>query len=174
MKTRFAFSLAIFVSLVGAIAQQPNAAQEQKKTFFQRMFGPDAQVNSASNGPVPKGDSPVPKEDTWHLYTVEQRPAGTSIGADDALRLAIGEHVAEVKYLIGDYKVTASGGNRAVLRSMNKDLKVRVIAEYSAPAAPPAEGTELTLDQSRGLLIQRVLKTADGPLSVYVRDISQP
>jgi hypothetical protein len=69
-------------------------------------------------------------------------PSGRLIALEEAVSLG-GVEKGEPVYLSGQFVVTASGRNRAVLRSVQggaASLITRVIVEYGAGSAPPAQG----------------------------------
>jgi hypothetical protein len=86
-------------------------------------------------------------------------------------------------YLQGDFVVTASGQNRAVLRSNTSGGEViiggkatgtRVIVQFPTGSRPPTEGSTLSRDSRRPFLITDVKKGADGQVNVFVREITKP
>lgn len=73
----------------------------------------------------------------------------------------------------GDFKVTAAGDNRAILRVGGEDT-TRIIAEFPAGINPPGEGSSISRDESRPFQITDIRRGADGNVNVYVREIVAP
>ena len=111
-------------------------------------------------------------------------PRGRLLNVPDMQALAgqrvTGEHV----YLQGNFVVTASGQNRAVLRAQGalaenlglggKTGSTRVIVEFPSGNPPPSEGSTFARDLRRPFLITDVRKGADGQVNVYVREVTRP
>ncbi|MEP6673238.1 MAG: hypothetical protein ABJF10_29075 [Chthoniobacter sp.] len=171
MKTLLAISFVIALPGLRLLGEEPAAQPGQQITFFQRMFGPNAAAQPAAlnNPPAqPKNVSLI----GWPLFPAGQLPAGQAVNDLAAARLPVGNYANQTLYLVGDFRVTASADRRAVLRSMHDNL--RIIAEYTPWNPAPADKAPLTLDESRGLLIRRIERNADGFLTFFVRDIVQP
>jgi hypothetical protein len=81
--------------------------------------------------------------------------------------------VGERLYLRGEFRVTASGSNRAVLRDATKpdDQSPRVVVEYPAGSVPPPERTSFVRDNARPYLISDVRRGQDGVVTIYVKEI---
>jgi len=87
-------------------------------------------------------------------------------------------------YLRGSFVVTASGGNRAVLRSHSSlalgnlikggSGSIRIIVDYPVGTVPPAEGASFSRDESRPFQISEIRRGNDGNINVYVREITAP
>jgi hypothetical protein len=104
-------------------------------------------------------------------------PKGRIVEPRDTDDLAAKGLAGERLYLRGDFIVTASGENRAVLRTQNGATgrgSVRVIAEFPAGLQPPAEGSAFARDEARPFQITDVRKGADGQVNVYVREVTTP
>lgn len=121
---------------------------------------------------------------SWPTYTAGQMPRGRLLNLPDTQELAGRGVAGERIYLQGNFIVTASGGNRAVLRSQNalgenlglggRTTKTRVIVEFPSGAAPPSEGSTFSRDSRRPFLITDVRKDREGQVNVYVREITKP
>lgn len=113
---------------------------------------------------------------TWRTYPAGQAPAARAVSLEEAGPIADRGDVGERLYLRGDFRVTASGANRAVLRDANKsdDQSPRVVVEYPAGAVPPPERERFSRDASRPYLITDVRRGADGVVTIYVREIINP
>ena len=86
-------------------------------------------------------------------------------------------------YLQGSFVVTASGQDRAVLRSQaalpenlgigGRSSNTRIIVEFPSGSRPPSEGSTLSRDSRRPFLVTEVRKTSDGQVNVYVREVTR-
>jgi len=120
----------------------------------------------------------------WPTYTPGQMPRGRLLNIPDMTEIAGRNVSGERIYLQGNFVVTASGQNRAVLRSQGamaetldlggKTGSTRVIVEYPTGDRPPAEGATFSRDSRRPFLITDVRKGADGLVNVYVREVTRP
>ncbi|MEY5025789.1 MAG: hypothetical protein RLZZ244_1317 [Verrucomicrobiota bacterium] len=113
---------------------------------------------------------------SWKTYRPGQQPPGRVVSADQALALA-GRNDAGQLYLRGQFVVTASGNNRAVLRQARSDDRLpptRVIVEYPAGSLPPQQGSSIARDEGRGFEIREVRRGADGQVNIFVRDVHAP
>jgi hypothetical protein len=110
-------------------------------------------------------------------------PRGRLIGVPDTSDIAEKGVGGERIYLQGSFVVTASGQNRAVLRSQaavaetlgikGRTSNIRIIAEFPAGARPPSEGSTFSRDSRRPFQITEVRKSADGQVNVYVREVTR-
>lgn len=128
--------------------------------------------------PAP-GNVPNAPGTTWRTYAPGQAPAARSVTPVEALALADRGDIGERVYLKGDFRVTASGENRAVLRDRAAGApnpspadSVRIIVEFPPGAVPPAENSLISRDPSRPLQIRDVRRGADGQVNIYVREIT--
>jgi len=118
----------------------------------------------------------------WRTYPPGQMPRGRVILPSDAAPLAESGLGGERLYLRGNFVVTASEENRAVLRPQSGVLSAllrqssgtRVIVEYPSGFEPPAEGSTLVRDDNRPFMITDVRRGADGQINLYVREITTP
>jgi hypothetical protein len=117
---------------------------------------------------------------TWRTYAPGQIPRGRVIEAADAAPLAETGVGGERLYLRGDFVVTASEENRAVMRLAGGDASsitpragaTRIIVQYPAGMEPPAEGSSVARDEDRPFMITDVRRGADGQINLYVREIT--
>jgi hypothetical protein len=132
-----------------------------------------------ASAPAP-GTIPTAPGTTWRTYQPGRMPAARSITAGEAGELAGRGDLGEKLYLQGDFRVTASGENRAVLRdraagaggaSPSPVDAVRIIVEYPAGAVPPGENSTFTRDPSRPFEVRDIRRGADGQVNIYVREI---
>ncbi len=111
----------------------------------------------------------------WETYPAGQMPRGRLVGVNESAALAGQPVSGDRVYLSGDFVVTASGTNRAVLRSNSgaTGATTRVIVEYPAGSQPPTEGNQVSRGGERPFLITDVRKTADGTVNISVREITR-
>ncbi len=115
----------------------------------------------------------TPPAAPWTVYEPGRMPRGRLLDIDTARDLPA-ESTGEVQYLAGDFQVSASGQNRAVLRESGGPQNVRVIVDFPGNAAPPAEGETVQRDAQRPFQITNVERGPDGQVNVYVREITRP
>ncbi len=118
----------------------------------------------------------------WRTYTRGQQPPGRTITPAEASAMADrGGELPERLYLRGDFVVTASGDNRAVLRApsapgdvgRNGTGAARIIVEFPPSSLPPAEGSTLSRDENEGFEVREVRRGGDGQINIYVREITR-
>lgn len=114
----------------------------------------------------------------WNVYQPGRMPRGKLVSLDDARNMANAPSDG-ITYLSGDFQVRASGENasgqkRAVLRGQRGQKNIRVIVDFPAGSAPPAEGETVSRDDQRPFQITSVEKDADGQINVYVREVTRP
>jgi hypothetical protein len=112
---------------------------------------------------------------SWRTYAPGQAPPGRTLGLEDVAALADRGEIGERLYLRGDFRVTASSPNKAVLRDANKpdDQSPRVLVEYPSGAVAPAERERLSRDSSRPYQIYNVRRGPDGVVTIWVKEITQ-
>ena len=110
----------------------------------------------------------------WPLYDPGRMPRGRLLDASAARNLAGQGATTEPVYLSGEFNVASSAGGRAVLSGRRAPRNVRIIADFPAGAASPAQGETLQRDSSRPFRIDRVEQGPDGLINVYVREITRP
>ncbi|MDR3405989.1 MAG: hypothetical protein P4L99_26120 [Chthoniobacter sp.] len=110
---------------------------------------------------------------TWRTYAPGQAPPARGISLDEVGSLADRGDVGERLYLRGEFRVTASGTSRAVLRDATRpdDQSPRIVVEYPAGAVPPQEKDRFVRDAARPYLISDIRRGADGVVTIYVREI---
>jgi len=151
-----------------AVVQSPNGVQ--LTPFLQSAPAPVLTNNGAS----------------WRTYAPGQMPRGRVIQPGEAAPLAESGLGGERLYLRGNFVVTASEENRAVLRPQGGTLSnltsfikpgagaTRVIVQYPAGVQPPVEGAAFSRDETRPFMITDVRRGADGQINLYVREITTP
>lgn len=121
---------------------------------------------------------------TWKTYVPGQLPAGKAVSPSEASTLADRGEVSEKIYLKGNFVVTASGENRAVLRASGTSATsgdsgkagggaARIIVEYPPSAVPPPEGSTFARGETAGFEIRDVRRGADGQINIYVREVTR-
>ena len=98
------------------------------------------------------------------------------ISATDAAALADRGEPAERTYLHGEFRVTASDKNRAIMRELSagtESVGPRIIVDYPAGAVPPAESSTTARDTARPLQSRSVQRDAKGNLNIYAFEIIQ-
>ncbi|SRR5579862_614439 len=135
----------------------------------------------SKNAPAP----PNPDAATWRTYSPGQMPRGRLVGTDELSSLADRMVGGERLYLRGQFVVTASEENRAVLRlrgSLGSALShivkpgsgsPRIIVDFPGGFVPPPEGSNLSRDESRPFQIIDVRRGSDGEINVYAREVTQ-
>jgi hypothetical protein len=116
--------------------------------------------------------SATPRGD-WSLYAAGQLPQGKPLKDVEAAQLA-GGSITDRLYLIGTFTVTASGPDRAVMRTTGQEEPIRIVAIYPPTIPPPPEGATLERDGSRGFEITDVRRGSDGQITIHVREITRP
>ncbi len=119
----------------------------------------------------------------WPTYAPGQMPRGRLANVPDMPELASRGVAGERVYLQGSFVVTASGQDRAVLRSQaalpenlgigGRSSNTRIIVEFPSGSRPPSEGSTLSRDGRRPFLVTEVRKTSDGQVNVYVREVTR-
>lgn len=115
----------------------------------------------------------------WQTYSPGQMPRGRLLGVRETQQMADRGTGGERVYLQGNFVVTASGQNRAVLRSqgggplgIGGTQNIRVIVDFPAGSNPPGEGSSVSRGADRPFLITDIKRTADGQVNVHVREIT--
>ncbi len=132
----------------------------------------ELQPFTADPAPVPAAAPAVASN--WPLYDPGRMPRGRLLDASAARNLAGQGPTTQPVYLSGEFNVAGTTGGRAVLRGRRAPRNVRIIADFPANSAPPAEGETLRRDSSRPFRIDRVEEGPDGIVNVYVREITRP
>jgi hypothetical protein len=119
----------------------------------------------------------------WETYAPGQMPRGRLANVPDMSELASRGVGGERIYLQGSFVVTASGQDRAVLRSQAalpenlgmgaRSSNTRIIVQFPSGSRPPSEGSTLSRDSRRPFLVTEVRKTSDGQVNVYVREVTR-
>jgi hypothetical protein len=109
----------------------------------------------------------------WRTYAPGQAPPAKTVSLDEVGTLADRGEVNERLYLKGEFRVTASGTSRAVLRDATRpdDQSPRIVVEYPPGDVPPQERERFTRDAARPYQVSDVRRGADGVITIYVREI---
>jgi hypothetical protein len=119
---------------------------------------------------------------SWKTFPPGKMPIGRLIATSDLKEIADNGTAGERIYLKGQFVVNFSDSNRAVLRPRGKlsdsvlhfgAAPTRIIVEFPAGYAPPAQGSTVSRDEARPLEITQVQKQEDGQLNVFAREIMQ-
>lgn len=117
----------------------------------------------------------------WRTYQRGQQPPGRSITPSEASKMADHGGIAEHLYLRGDFVVTASGDNRAVLRApaslgeVSRDgvSSTRILVEFPPSAELPSVGSTLSRGEAEGFEVREVRRGQDGQINIFVREITR-
>jgi hypothetical protein len=126
---------------------------------------------------IAAASAPGASAGSWRIYHPSQMPRGRLIESSEATRLAETGLSGERIYLSGQFVVTASGENRAVLRPSIGGKPAgtsRVIVEFPPGYAPPTDGSRVARDEQRPFQITDVRRSTDGQVNIYVREITAP
>jgi len=146
---------------------------------------PVADATPAPDPSPPPSTAVLPSSSgSWPVYEPGRMPRGRLLNVKDVPSKGGGDAAGERSYLQGNFVVTASGPNRAVLRTQGaiteaigfggRSGNVRVIVEFPPGARPPAEGATFSRDARRPFQITDVREGADGQVNVYVREVTRP
>ena len=125
-----------------------------------------------ASSPTPGANSRIA---SWQTYRPGQFPRGRLIDAGQGSTLADQGIGTDPIYLRGDFMVTASRENRAVLRPKQAgNENVRIIVEFPKGLPVPQEGDSVGRSTDRPFQIVDVRRGADGQVNIYVREITAP
>lgn len=110
---------------------------------------------------------------SWTLHQPGQMPRGRLLDMAGA-RAMKGGNAAEKAYLRGEFKVSAAGQGRAVLRGAAGARDARVIVDFPDGASVPSEGETFSRDEQRPFEITSVEEDAEGQVNIYVREVTRP
>lgn len=141
-------------------------------------------IPSATPTPAP-AETPEPKtiaaagSRNWQVYQPGRMPRGRLLGPGDLAAIAKKGTGGERIYLQGEFNVTASGADRAVLRAPQRGFgsrtdKIRIIVQYPNGMSAPPDGTSLARDARRPFQIMDIRESTGGQINVYVREITKP
>jgi hypothetical protein len=110
----------------------------------------------------------------WSVYEPGRMPRGRLVDLDAARGLAGNSAEQGLTYLSGDFQVSASGADRAVLRGARGQQNIRVIVDFPTGSTPPPMGGNVNRDAQRPFQITSVEQGSDGQINVYVREVTRP
>ena len=134
---------------------------------------PAEMPTAATEVPATVEAAPATPVRQWTLHQPGQMPRGRLVDMDGARGMAR-QSAGERSYLRGDFKVTAAGPGRAVLRGTAGGRNARVIVDFPDGAAVPAEGESFSRDNQRPFEITSVEEGPDGQVNIYVREVTRP
>jgi len=106
-------------------------------------------------------------ETDWELYSPGAFPQGWILPIDKIVA-AYGQ--TKCLYLVGDFKVTAAGQSRCILR--NNDFPTfRFVVDFPKSVLPPKENTLITRTSQEPLLVSSIKTGTDGQTTVYLHEI---
>lgn len=132
--------------------------------------------------------SPTPGVTTtagnWRTYAPSQMPRGRLVTLSDASELADRGTGGERLYLRGNFFVSFSSDNRAVLRpnsslgnalaTVTNSSPPRVIVEYPAGIPAPNKNATFSRDEQRPFEITGVRREPNGQINIFAREITKP
>jgi hypothetical protein len=135
----------------------------------------------SSPTPNPGGSS----GSAWRTYAPGRMPRGRLMATSEAGDLAERGTGGERIYLRGSFVVTAVSGNKAVLRpnsgtlanafaAVTRQGNARVIVEFPAGSALPAENATVSRDELRPFEVRDIRRTSDGQINIYAREVTTP
>lgn len=139
---------------------------------------PSAPSPTASPTPAPAIANTAGRK--WQTFDPGKMPRGRLVGVREMPQMAEKGVAGERMYLQGNFMVTASGKDRAVLRSRQPVVfggsarNVRIIVDFPEGVAPPPEGASFSRDASRPFQITDISQADDGQINVRVREITKP
>jgi hypothetical protein len=164
----------------GILAKKSPATTPPKPTYSP---GPASGTTPASTPPAVAvtqpflASSPTPgansRAATWQTYRPGQFPRGRLIDVGQSSTLVDQGIGTEPVYLRGDFTVTASRENRAVLRTKQTGIDTaRIIVEFPKGLPVPQEGDSVQRAADRPFQVVDVRRGADGQINIYVREIT--
>ena len=134
---------------------------------------PTAEV-APTSAPAPPKTTDAGGSRNWQTYDPGRIPRGRLIAISDVANLAKRGTGGERMYLHGSFEVSASGNQRAVLRSLKRASNVRIILQYPEGMEPPPDGSQMLRDARRPLQILDVRESTGGQINVYAREVTRP
>jgi len=133
---------------------------------------------TAALQPFPAATTPASIATTaarqWSVYEPGRMPRGRLVDLDAARGLAGSSVEQGLTYLAGDFQVSASGADRAVLRGARGQQNIRVIVDFPTGSTPPPQGGNVSRDAQRPFQVTSVEQGTDGLINVYVREVTRP
>ena len=117
----------------------------------------------------------------WTVYEPGRMPRGRLLTSSDVSEVAAKGSSGERIYLHGNFNVTASGGDRAVLRPSQRSSGlgsrsdgIRIIVQYPTGMKAPSDGSFVSRDSRRPFQVMDVRESTGGQINVYVREVTKP
>jgi hypothetical protein len=152
------------------VAKSPVAAPTPVATPVSSPPAVAATQPFLASSPTPGGSSRVA---TWQTYRPGQFPRGRLIDVEQSSVLLDQGIGTDPVYLRGEFTVTASRENRAVLRlKQTGSENARIIVEYPKGLPVPQEGETVQRAADRPFQVVDVRRGADGQVNIYVREIT--
>ena len=140
---------------------------------------------SATPSPSPSPTPEAPKaiaaagSKNWPLYEPGRMPRGRLVAPVDLSDIARKGTGGERIYLQGSFNVTATGGDRAVMRAPQRGFgsrtdNIRIIVQYPNGMTAPADGAAVSRDSRRPFQVMEVKESPGGQINVYVREVTKP
>jgi len=134
---------------------------------------------AASPTPSPKAIAAANSK-SWQVYEPGRMPRGRLVNSDDVQEMAKRGISDDKVYLQGSFTVTASGSDKAVLRSSQRGglgsraENVRIIVQYPNGMKAPTDGSSVSRDARRPFQVMDVKESTGGQINVYVREVTKP
>ena len=117
----------------------------------------------------------------WTVYEPGRMPRGRLLTSSDVSEVVAKGSSGERIYLHGNFNVTASGGDRAVLRPSQRSSGlgsrsdgIRIIVQYPTGMKAPSDGSFVSRDSRRPFQVMDVRESTGGQINVYVREVTKP
>lgn len=115
----------------------------------------------------------------WQVYEPGRMPRGRLLSPGDIAGIAKSGPAGERIYLQGEFNVTASGSDRAVLRAPQRGFgtrtdKIRIIVQYPNGMNAPADGASVSRNARRPFQVMDIRESTGGQINVYVREVTTP
>lgn len=111
---------------------------------------------------------PASGDENAEYLTPPENPAGRVMTLEEAAILR-GDSFPELVYLVGSFRVMASGQTKMVLRQDGLP-QVRLLVELAEGLKVPREGTVVSRDAGSPFIVGKVRLGPDGQITVYARD----
>lgn len=136
---------------------------------------PALAVATPSPTPTPPQAIAASNSKVWPVYEAGRMPRGRLLAPSDVSDIASKGTSGERIYLNGNFNVTASGGDRAVLRSTQRGSdNIRIIVQYPSGMKAPSDGSFVSRDSRRPFQVMDVRASTGGQINVYVREVTKP
>ncbi len=138
-------------------------------------------VTTPATTPTPPQAIAASNSKEWTVYEPGRMPRGRLLTSSDVSEIAVKGSSGERIYLHGNFNVTASGGDRAVLRPTQRSSGlgsrsdgIRIIVQYPNGMKAPSDGSFISRDSRRPFQVMDVRESTGGQINVYVREVTKP